>query len=534
MLRHFSAAAAAASLFALIACNPALAESRLALVIGNSAYRAVSPLPNAENDAKRMSEMLGAAGFEVMTTPDLSQDDLRKTIGEFAGKLTEKGPDTVALVFYAGHGIQVDGENFLVPVDVDPKREADIPLQAVRLNDLLNTLNSVPNKMRIVMLDACRNNPFPAISGTTGRGLAMVDTKSGAPGTFISYSTSPGSEAEDGSGANSPYTTALLNVARTPGLPIEEAFKRVRVSVNDATQGRQVPWESSSLTQDFKFFNADGQTAPAEQVAAASGGRPASSPRSLDYWRSELKGKEPQAAYQLVIADDTIEAYEAFAEIFSQTPFVVRTRLLLERRKEMLAWNTALVLNTAASYAAFVASYPGSDLAATARKLEERVRNRSLAANAAVLPVAAASAPANATPVPVPTNVASAPATCPCTTAPPAAKPKAEPKRPPKRAAAPPSPRPSSPPPPRRGRPPTDDDVVIYRSAPPPPPPVIYVPSGPMIGGGVVRPPMGGGYGRPPMGGGGYGRPSGGYDRPSTGSRSGGGSLPMRSSPNYR
>ena len=165
-----------------------------------------------------------------------------------------KGPDTVALVFYAGHGIQVDGENYLVPVDIDPKREADIPLQAVRLNDLLNTLNSVPNKKRIVMLDACRNNPFPAISASTGRGLAMVDTKSGAPGTFISYSTSPGAEAEDGTGRNSPYTTALLNVAREPGLAIEEVFKRVRVSVNDATQGRQVPWESSSLTTDFRFF----------------------------------------------------------------------------------------------------------------------------------------------------------------------------------------------------------------------------------------------------------------------------------------
>src|SRR5215218_6451641 len=155
MLRHVQAAAAA-SLLAIIACNPAFAENRVALVIGNSAYRAVTPLPNAENDAKSMAEMLGAAGFEVMSAPDLTQDDLRKTIGEFAGKLAEKGPDTVALVFYAGHGIQVDGENFIVPVDIDPKREADVPLQAVRLNDVLNTLNSVPNKMRIVMLDACR------------------------------------------------------------------------------------------------------------------------------------------------------------------------------------------------------------------------------------------------------------------------------------------------------------------------------------------------------------------------------------------
>ncbi len=109
-------------------------------------------------------------------------------------------------MFYAGHGLQIDGENFLVPVDVDPKREADIPLQAVRLNDILNTLTSVPSKMRILLLDACRNNPFPEINKTAGHGLAIVDAKIGAPGTFVSFSTSPGAEAEDGNGADSPYT----------------------------------------------------------------------------------------------------------------------------------------------------------------------------------------------------------------------------------------------------------------------------------------------------------------------------------------
>src|SRR5205814_8973921 len=174
-------------------------------------------------------------------------------VSEFAGQLATKGPDTVALVFYAGHGLQIDGENYLVPVDIDVKREADIPLQAVRLNDILNTLNSVPSKMRILLLDACRNNPFPAINQTAGRGLALVDAKTGSPGTFLSYSTSPGAEAEDGNGADSPYTMALLAVAKDPGLQIEDAFKRVRVAVNKATEGRQTPWESSSSTEDFAF-----------------------------------------------------------------------------------------------------------------------------------------------------------------------------------------------------------------------------------------------------------------------------------------
>src|SRR5665213_1405024 len=253
---------------------PAFAENRVALVIGQSNYRAVVALPNPANDAKAVSKLLGDAGFEVQNAADLSQNEMREKIGDFAAKVAARGPDTIALVFYAGHGLQIDGENYLVPVDVDPKREADIPLQAVRLNDVLNTLTSVPSKMRILLLDACRNNPFPNISATAGRGLAIVDARTGAPGTFMSFSTSPGAEAEDGNGADSPYTTALLQAAKEPGLSIEDTFKRVRVSVNKATEGRQTPWDSSSLTDEFRFFPGQGAAAP-EQPAAK---------RTVDQW----------------------------------------------------------------------------------------------------------------------------------------------------------------------------------------------------------------------------------------------------------
>ena len=191
----------------LLGAQSAFAESRLALVIGQSAYRSVPALPNPANDARAVTQLLTDSGFEVSTASDLSQSQMRETVSEFAGKVAAKGADTVALVFYAGHGLQIDGENFLVPIDIDLKREADIPIQAVRLNDILNTLTSVPSKMRILMLDACRNNPFPDISKTAGGGLAIVDAKVGAPGTFLSFSTSPGAVAEDGTGPNSPYTT---------------------------------------------------------------------------------------------------------------------------------------------------------------------------------------------------------------------------------------------------------------------------------------------------------------------------------------
>src|SRR5215467_7095036 len=196
----------------------ASAENRMALVIGQSAYKSVPALPNPGNDAKAVTRLLTDSGFEVSSAADLTQSEMRTAVSDFAGKVAAKGPDTVALVFYAGHGIQVDGENFLIPTDIDPKREADIPMQAVRLNDVLNTLASVPSRMRFLLLDACRNNPFPELNKTTGSGLAIVDAKVGAPGTFVSFSTSPGAEAEDGSGANSPYTTALLATGREPGI----------------------------------------------------------------------------------------------------------------------------------------------------------------------------------------------------------------------------------------------------------------------------------------------------------------------------
>src|SRR3982074_1571661 len=219
----------------LLSSHGAFAENRVALVIGQSNYHSVVALPNPANDARAMSRLLGDAGFDVTSAADLSQNEMREKVSDFAAKVAAKGPDTVALVFYAGHGLQIDGENFLVPVDVDPKRETDIPLQAIRLNDVLNTLTSVPSKTRILLLDACRNNPFPAINRTAGRGLAIVDAKTGAPGTVTSFSTSPGAEAEDGNGVDSPYTVALLS-AKQPGLSIEDTFKRVRVSVNKVTE----------------------------------------------------------------------------------------------------------------------------------------------------------------------------------------------------------------------------------------------------------------------------------------------------------
>jgi hypothetical protein len=457
----------------------------MALVIGQSAYKSVPALPNPGNDAKAVSQFLTDSGFEVSQAADLSQNEMRSAISDFAGKVAAKGADTVALVFYAGHGLQIDGENFLVPVDIDPKREADIPIQAVRLNDILNTLTSVPSKMRILMLDACRNNPFPDLK-TAGGGLAIVDAKVGAPGTFLSFSTSPGAVAEDGSGSNSPYTNALLAAGKEQNIPIEETFKRVRLAVNKVTEGRQTPWDSSSLTEDFRFSG-----------ASLAGPKPAAAPKkSVAEWTRDLKGKPVEAANELIVADGTDESYEAFAGLFPQTALGRLARDWLVRHRRMVAWNDAVLINTASGYRSFLEKFPDSDLSATARKLELRLRNRPEFTPA----VAAANAA-------LPQNVALAGPTCPCNVQPPqplkvnAPVRRVEPDPPKKRVDRKP---------PRQREP--DDDVVVVRRPPPrvvydPPPREVYEPSRPpvSIGIGIGLGGFGGGRG------GNYGGHRGGY-----------------------
>ena len=481
----------------LLSSTAAFAESRVALVIGQSAYQSVPALPNPTNDAKAMGELLTAAGFEVTTARDVTQNALRQAVGDFAAKIAGKGPDTVALVFYAGHGVQIDGENFLMPIDVNLQREADVPLQAVRLNDVMNTLSSVPTKLRIVILDACRNDPFDAINKTAGRGLAIFDAKANAAGSFISYATSPGAEAEDGKGSSSPYTSALVIAAREPGLAIEDAFKRVRVAVNKETEGRQIPWESSSLTSDFYFFPGSGQP-----------GAKRTSTKSVAEWRTLLQGKQPVDAYELVIADDSIEAYEAFAVLYTQPPFATRVRSILDRRREMVAWSVAVNTNSVEAFALFLASYPNSDLSATARKLQDRLRNRPPQANPLAAaasanqpgggqggsPTTTGAAPTTGpTLASLPTNTAAtAGPTCPCSQPPKVEKKRAEPPPPPpkKRVAEPPrrgGPRPPPGPPP---------EEVVVRRRDPNADAAAAAAAGAIIGGAILGGALSGGGGR--------------------------------------
>ena len=178
--------------------------------------------------------------------------------------------------------------------------------------------------------------------------------RSALPNTFLSFSTSPGAVAEDGTGSNSPYTSALLAAGKEQGIPIEETFKRVRLAVNKVTEGRQTPWDSSSLTEDFRFSG-----------APVAGPKPAAAPKkTVAEWTRDLKGKPVEAANEIIVADGTDEAYEAFAALYAQTPLGRLAREWLDRHLRMVAWNNAVLLNTSAGYRAFLAKFPDSDLTA--------------------------------------------------------------------------------------------------------------------------------------------------------------------------
>lgn len=231
---------------------PPIADSalgrRIALVIGNSAYASTAPLKNPKNDAELMAKTLTSVGFAVTKVIDADQATMKRAMLDFGRKLNA-GAD-VGLFYYSGHGVQVDGRNYLVPVGAAIRAGDEVPIESVDVGDFLKTMEDAKSTVNIVVLDACRDNPFEAAFRSATRGLTMVT----APrGTYIAYSTAPGSVAEDGEGGNSTYTRALADAIMKPGLPLEGTFKEVRKLVDEATGGRQVTWDSSSIKGDFYF-----------------------------------------------------------------------------------------------------------------------------------------------------------------------------------------------------------------------------------------------------------------------------------------
>jgi hypothetical protein len=227
-------------------------ERRTALVIGNGNYGAGGNLNNPPNDAADIGQALKELGFEVTLLQNANKRQMAEAINQFNRELHQGG---VGLFYYAGHGVQVQGENYLVPVEAKIDRESDVAYEGLPLGKVLGAMEDAGNPVNIVLIDACRNNPYSRGWRDSTRGLASLSVS--ARGMFISFSTSPGKVAADGFGRNSPYTASLLQYIQTPGLDLSSLFQRVRQSVDEKTQGQQLPWDSSSLIGDFAFNPTD-------------------------------------------------------------------------------------------------------------------------------------------------------------------------------------------------------------------------------------------------------------------------------------
>ncbi|WP_292288878.1 caspase family protein, partial [Marivita sp.] len=247
----------AAALMTTATAADVAAQERIALIVGNSSYTTVSALDNPTRDAQLIGSTLEQIGFDVTLLIDATQTEMKRALSDFGRKLRNGGADTTGLFYYAGHGVQSFGNNYLLPVDVELNDAADLDLEGVEAQSVLRQMASARNRTNFVILDACRDNPFIDMAEFDSPGLAEMKAPTG---TFLSYATSPGAVALDGTGQNSPFTLALSREISKPGVPVEQMFKQVRISVLDQTNGLQTPWDTSSLTNNFTFVDAPRET----------------------------------------------------------------------------------------------------------------------------------------------------------------------------------------------------------------------------------------------------------------------------------
>ncbi len=303
--------------------STAFAQQRVALVIGNSAYKHAVPLKNPENDAQEITKKLKGLGFDVVTGINLKHRQFARAISTFKRKLAFAD---VALFFYAGHGLQINGSNYLMPVDAQLDDETSLDFEAVQLNTILRLMERRP-RINLVFLDACRDNPIASNlsrslgtrSASVGRGLAPVES---GVGTLIAYATQPGNVALDGDATNSPLTRSLVKHIATPNLDIALMMRRVRQDVIGETGGRQIPWQHSSLTTPFMFNKQAPVKAAVAQIPAntvvpgPSLARPPSHAMEIAFWQSAT-------------AQNSKGAYQAYIEKFPNGNFTPLAKLKL-------------------------------------------------------------------------------------------------------------------------------------------------------------------------------------------------------------
>jgi uncharacterized caspase-like protein len=326
--------------------------ARLALVIGNASYGSVPVLDNPVNDARMISQTLEGLGFTVSMAVDLSQIEMKLAIAQFGRDLRAAGADATGLFYYAGHGVQSFGNNYLLPVDVALSDAADLDLMAVEAQSVLRQMASARNRTNLMILDACRNNPFENVPDLNESGLAEMKAPTG---TFLAYATAPGGVALDGQGGNSPFTQAVAEQIVVPGQPVEQAFKEVRRAVLALSGGQQTPWDTSSLVSDFMFVQA--QQSPVLTAAETE---------ELQLWRSVRSARDP---VQLMLflrgypeGSFTPEARALLAEVMAEELSVgssaPETSAVAPEEAETALFKAAQEDGSLAAYEAYLQSYP--------------------------------------------------------------------------------------------------------------------------------------------------------------------------------
>ena len=293
-------------------------DVRVALVIGNAAYVNIPALGNSTNDAKSMATILRKLGFQVVEVVDGSKAQMDKAVENLQDLL--KGKQAVAMLYYAGHGLQLDWHNYMVPVDVKLTQASDVPKQTIDIETVITSFKKATTRMNIIVLDACRDNPF-AGKASSGKGLAQLD----APvGTFLAFATAPGNVAEDGDveGGNGLFTQYLLKELQKPAR-IEDVFKRVRLQVRQKSQGRQIPWDSSSLEDDFSFNDGNKHTFNPEDLVREAKARE-------DKLRAALEAAKQE---ELRIAKEQESEKLRLAEVQKIQELKARERALAEAKE---------------------------------------------------------------------------------------------------------------------------------------------------------------------------------------------------------
>lgn len=369
----------------LILASPALADRRIALVVGNSAYRFATPLANPSNDATRVAEKLRAIGFEVTLALDQDGQAFRVTLGEFSEAAL--GAD-LALFFYAGHGIEMSGRNFLIPIDSAMKSEATASFETVSLDQVLTAVQGAKS-LGIVMLDACRDNPFGATmkrsSGTraVSRGLAPVPLDQSSA-LLVSFAAEPGNTADDGDAEHSPYTEAFLEILDEPGMEVGRVFRTLRARVKEKTNGRQQPVFENRLP-DYDVFlsppTAAGDTAGQVTIPVSTEPAPPTPPE---------RGVDPMGMFFEAVRSNDSGKLSQFVSMFPNHPRAEDARKMMESLEDDAMWAPIAADGSEAALRRYLLIFPsGLHAADAARRIEE-------------LREAAAPKPAPV-PVPVPT-----------------------------------------------------------------------------------------------------------------------------------